>query len=95
MANYDVESQTDIPGTEKCFDFLFLASYARTTRYEEAFLPKRKKRARSLRSLGLASLRTAASPELYSTSRGLEVAPRVPTQQPFSDRYQIIFYTNF
>ena len=49
---------TDIPGTEypgKVW-FLFLAPYARTTRYEEAFLPKAKKRTRSLRSLGLASL---------------------------------------
>ena len=34
--------------------FLFLAPYAHTTRYEEAF--KGKKRPRSLRSLGLASL---------------------------------------
>ena len=38
------------------FCFLFWAPYARTTRYEEAFLPERKKRLRSLRSLGLASL---------------------------------------
>ena len=30
--------------TEKCFVFLFLAPYARTTRYEKAFLPKGKKR---------------------------------------------------
>ena len=37
-------NHTDIPGTEKCFGFLFLAPYARTTRYEEAFLPKGKKR---------------------------------------------------
>ena len=36
--------------------FFILAPYARTTRYEEAFLPKGKKRPRSLRSLGLASL---------------------------------------
>ena len=36
--------------------FLFLAPYARTTRYEEVFLPEGKKRPRSLRSLGLASL---------------------------------------
>ena len=34
----------------------FLAPYARTTRYEEAFLPEGKKRPRSLRSLGLAML---------------------------------------
>ena len=33
-----------------------MAPYARTTRYEEAFLPEGKKRPRSLRSLGLASL---------------------------------------
>ena len=38
-------NHTDIPGTEKCFDFLFLAPYARTTRYKEAFLPKGKKKA--------------------------------------------------
>ena len=37
------------------FGFLFLAPYARTTRYEEAFVPEGKKRPRSLRSLGLAS----------------------------------------
>ena len=49
-------TQINIPGTEKCFDFWFLAPYARTTRYEEAFLPKGKKRPRSLRFLGLASL---------------------------------------
>ena len=36
--------------------FLFLAPYARTTRYEEAFLPEAEKRPRSLRSFGLASL---------------------------------------
>ena len=35
--------------------FLFLAPYALTTRYEEAFLLKGRKRPRSLRSLGLAS----------------------------------------
>ena len=58
MANDDVElnQQTNIPGTEKCLDFLFLAPYARTTRYEEDILPEGKKRPRSLRSLGLASL---------------------------------------
>ena len=33
-----------------------LTPYARTTRYEEAFLPKGKKRARSLHSFGLAVL---------------------------------------
>ena len=38
------------------FCFVFLAPYARTTRYEEAFLPEGKKRSRSLRSLGLASI---------------------------------------
>ena len=37
--------------------FLFLAPYARTTRYEEAFFAKGKKRNRSLRSLGLAIFR--------------------------------------
>ena len=36
--------------------FLFLATYARMTRYEEAFLPEGKKHPRSLRSLGFASL---------------------------------------
>ena len=35
---------THIPGTEKCFDFLVLAPYALTTRYEKAFLPEGKKR---------------------------------------------------
>ena len=40
MANYDVE--INIPGTENVSIFLFLAPYARTTRYEEAFLPKGK-----------------------------------------------------
>ena len=56
MANYDVESH--IPGTEKCFFFFFFwhPTHARTTRYEEAFLPEGKKRPRSLRPLGLASL---------------------------------------
>ena len=38
------------------FIFIFLAPYARTTRYEEAVLPEGKKRHRSLRSLSLASL---------------------------------------
>ena len=36
--------------------FLFLAPYARTTRYEEALLPEGKKRPLSLRSFVLASL---------------------------------------
>ena len=49
-------NHTDIPGKEKCFDFFFLAPYARTTHYEEAFSPEGKKRPRSLRPLGLASL---------------------------------------
>ena len=51
MANYDVELNT-----QKNVLFVFLAPYGRTTRYEEAFLPEGKKRPRSLRSLGLASL---------------------------------------
>ena len=55
-------NHTNIPGTEKCFVFLFLAPYARTTRYEEAFLPEGKKRPRSLRSLGLASLKSQQNP---------------------------------
>ena len=38
------------------FCFLFLTPYGRSTRYEEAFLPEGKKRPRSLRFLGLASL---------------------------------------
>ena len=55
MANYDVESHRH--GTEKCFYFLFWhPTHARTTRYEEAFLPEGKKRPRSRRSLGLDSL---------------------------------------
>ena len=36
----DVESHTH---TEECFVFLFLAPYARTTRYEEAFFPSETK----------------------------------------------------
>ena len=45
------------------FCFLFFAPYARTTRYEEAFLPKGNNRLRSLRSLGLATVppRTSSS----------------------------------
>ena len=45
-----------VGGSLRACSFLFLAPYARTTRYEEAFLPEGKKRPRSLRSLGLASL---------------------------------------
>ena len=56
MLNH-TNKQINIPGTEKClFFYLFWAPYARTTRYEEAYLPEGKKRPRSLRSLGLASL---------------------------------------
>ena len=40
----------------KMFCFVFLAPYARTTRYEETFLPEGKKWSPSLRSLGLALL---------------------------------------
>ena len=54
MSNH-TNKQISIPGTEKCL-FLFLAPYARTTRYEEAFLPEGKKQPRSLRSLDLAML---------------------------------------
>ena len=55
MTNYDVESHRH--GTEKCFtSYFWHPTYARTTRYEDAFLPEGKKRPRSLRSLGLASL---------------------------------------
>ena len=39
------------------FIYLFLAPYARTTRYKEAFLPKGKKWTRSLCSLDLAIFR--------------------------------------
>ena len=68
MANYDVE--LNIPGKEKCFDFLCLAPYARTTRHEEAFLAKGKKRPRSLRSLRLASLQThVAAPGSIKSKR--------------------------
>ena len=38
------------------FCFVFLAPYARTTRYEEAFLPEGKKRLPSLHSLGHSTL---------------------------------------
>ena len=52
-------NHTDIPGAEKCVYFYFWhLTYARATRYEEAFLPKGKKRPRSLGSLGVASLKT-------------------------------------
>ena len=54
MANDDVESDKC---TENCFFVFLLAPYARTTRHEEAFLPKGKKRPRSPRSLGLAIYR--------------------------------------
>ena len=68
MANYDVE--LNIPGKEKCFDFLCLAPYARTTRHDEAFLAKGKKRPRSLRSLRLASLQThVAAPGSIKSKR--------------------------
>ena len=61
--------------TEKCFVFLFLAPYARTTRYEIAFLLEGKKSARSLRSLGLASLLFERSEFLIDTPQkeGLRV----------------------
>ena len=49
-------NQTTTHTYRKMFCFEFLAPYARTTRYEDAFLPEGKKRSRSLRSLGLASL---------------------------------------
>ena len=51
MANYDVESHIH----NNVLFFIF-GTLARTTRYEEAFLLEGKKRPRSLRSLGLASL---------------------------------------
>ena len=72
MAIYDVElnKHTYI---QKNVLFLFLAPYARTTRYEEFFLPEGKKRPRSPRSLGLASLSPfvfiAASYQLHGISR--------------------------
>ena len=47
--------------------FFGTLDYARTTRYEEAFLPRGKKRPRSLRSLGLASLLNADSLSIPST----------------------------
>ena len=58
MLNHTNKKQTNKhPWYRKMFGFVFLtAYYARMTRYEEAFLPKGKKRPRSLRSLGLASL---------------------------------------
>ena len=43
MANYDVESHRH--GTEIClFIYFWHPTHARTTRYEEAFLPEGKKR---------------------------------------------------
>ena len=50
-------NHTDIPGTEKCFDLLFLAPYARTTRYEEAFCLKAKN--------GLGHFAPSALPHYY------------------------------
>ena len=49
---------TRVPVQENVLFFylFFLAPSARTTRYEESFLPKGKKSPRSLRCLGLASL---------------------------------------
>ena len=52
-------NHTDIPGTEKCFDLLFLAPYARTTRYEEAFCLKAKK--------GLGRFASSALPHCNTT----------------------------
>ena len=106
----------------KMFCFLFLAPYACTTRYEEAFLPEGKKTA-SLASLSRPCLTTKSlsadmvcapiptvPPLLFivvqvgmipsylymyippAASRWLHA---LPTQQPFSDTYQIIFYTHF
>ena len=45
-------NHTHLPGTEECFVFLFLAPYARTTRYEEAFfsLENQGKKARFARA---------------------------------------------
>ena len=67
MLNH-TNKQINIPGTGK-FLFVFLAPYARTARYEEAFLPEGKKRPRSLRSLGLASLLPITSNETRSGER--------------------------
>ena len=52
--NTQSHTQTSLVQNNVCFSFL--APYARTTRYEEAFLSEGKKWPRSLRSLGLASL---------------------------------------
>ena len=40
MANYDVESHKQTSLVQNNVWFFILAPYARTTRYEEAFLPK-------------------------------------------------------
>ena len=69
MLNH-TNKQMNIPGTEKCLFFLFLAPYARTTRYEEAFFPEGKKRPLSLRSLGLASLKGVISTTLTHKATG-------------------------
>ena len=53
-------NHTDITGTEECLGFLFLAPYARTTRYEEAFLPKGKN--------GLGRFAPSALPHYHSSS---------------------------
>ena len=58
----------------------FLAPYARTTRYEEPFLPEGLKGPRSLRSLGLASLlivfvRSVAAININSTTHDIYDVP--------------------
>ena len=61
-------NHTNIPGTEKCFYFLFLAPYARTTRYEEAFF--------SLENQGKKA-RFALAPH-YNPSENLPITPTYP-----------------
>ena len=50
-------NQTHVYRKMFLFIYFIFGTYARTTRYEEVFLPKGKKRTRSLRSLGLAIFR--------------------------------------
>ena len=57
MLNHANKQVNKHPWYSIMFGFLFLAPYARTTRYEKAFLPTGKKCPRSLRSLGLALLK--------------------------------------
>ena len=68
MANYDVEFNKHIH-TEKMLLFLFLAPYARTTRYEERFF-------RLMAKSGLGRFAPSALPH-YKQYRDLRVSGNV------------------